>query len=118
MVRAPRRRYNGVVPQGTRGGESDQRGRSEAFLPPEPWRVLKASATYKGGSFKSELHRQNSDLQGLRSGIHLDFWGTGVLPVPWTGQRARPMLELSRGTPRRRQHRRFVRRQPWHEWSP
>src|SRR5438034_7845373 len=34
-----------------RGGESDQRGRSEAFLPPEPWRVLKASATHKGGSF-------------------------------------------------------------------
>src|SRR5687767_12959611 len=91
------------------------------FFLPNPGELLKASATKQGGSFKNELHRQDPDLQRLQSGIHLDFWGTGVLPDPWSGQRARPMPELSCGTPRerrRRRRRQLVRRKPWHGWTP
>ena len=85
------------------------------FFLPNPGECSRRQQHIREEASKSELHRQDSDLQGLRSGIHLDFWGTGVLPVSWSRERAGPMPVLPRGTPRVRR-RRWLRRQPWHEW--
>lgn len=78
------------------------------FFLPNPGEMLKASA-HKREEALSELHRQNSDLQGLRSGIHLDLWGTGVLPVTRSRERARALSVLPYCASCLRRRRRRVR---------